>query len=64
MYTQEQWIEIQSAYAGDTEEFNGVTLAQIYSQLVLGDKAVNGTNNNKHGRTGCSFQSPSTWTLR
>ena len=47
LYTQGQWIEIQSAYAGDTEEFNGVTLSQIYSQLVWGDKVVNGSTSNK-----------------
>ena len=28
-------------------EFNGVTLSHIYSQLVLGENAVNGTTNNK-----------------
>ena len=47
VYTQDQWLEIQRAYATDNEEFNGVTLAQIYSQLALGDKAVNHTTNNK-----------------
>ena len=43
VYTQDQWLEIQQAYVGDKEEFNGVTLSQIYSQLALdhGHKAVN-----------------------
>ena len=41
VYTQDHVI--QQAYVGDKEEFNGVTLSQIYSQLALdhGLKAVN-----------------------